>query len=305
MNAVFVVDRPGCDPVRVELGNTTSIGRATANTICLKEDCAASRQHALIRRQGEAEYSLLDLGSANGTFLNDKLLLIPTILRDGDRVRVGETALRFEFKGGASANLTSTQTIYERTRMAVRMGKMAVLVCDIRDFTRIGELLAPDVLSRFLGSWFREVSEAILSRGGVVDKFIGDAVMAYWPVEATNPPGAAGSAIEAALALHHLARTVEVPGHPEFLFQIGVGINQGLVSCGNVGVQSGRDLTIMGDAVTLAFRLESVCKIKKTPIVVGAEVVAVLAGSRAWMPLGEVKLKGKTTSPEAFGLALD
>jgi len=185
------------------------------------------------------------------------------------------------------------------------MGTMAVLVCDVRDFTRIGELLPPDILSRFLGSWFRVASEAIFSRGGVVDKFIGDAVMAYWPVGASNPAAAAGNAMEAALALHHLARTVEVPGHPEFLFQIGIGINQGLVSCGNVGVQSGRDLTIMGDAVTLAFRLEGVCKIKKIPIVVGAEIASVLAGSRVWMPLGEVKLKGKTTSPEAFGLAVD
>jgi len=54
MNAVLVAERPEGEPVRYELGNTTSIGRASANTICLKEDCAASRQHSLIRRQGEA-----------------------------------------------------------------------------------------------------------------------------------------------------------------------------------------------------------------------------------------------------------
>jgi adenylate cyclase len=279
MNAVFVVERPGCEPVRIELGNTTSIGRATANTISLKADGAVSRQHTLVRRQGETEYSLLDLGSANGTFLNDKLLLVPTVLRDGDLVRIGETALRFEFKGETKADLSDTQTIYERTRMAVRMSRMVILVCDIRDFTRIGELLAPDVLSRFLGSWFREAADAIFSRGGVVDK--------------------------TALALLALARKIEVPGHPEFLFRIGVGINQGLVSCGNVGVQSGRDLTIMGDAVTLAFRLESVCKVKGVPIVVGADVASTLGGSRPWVSLGEVKLKGKTTSPEAFGLAVE
>jgi adenylate cyclase len=305
MNAVFVVDRPGCEPVRIELGNTTSIGRATANTISLKADGAVSRQHSLVRRQGETEYSLLDLGSANGTFLNDKLLLVPTVLQDGDRVRIGETILRFEFKGETPANLSGTQTIYERTQMAVRMSRMVVLVCDIRDFTRIGELLAPDVLSRFLGSWFREASEALLARGGVVDKFIGDAVMAYWPVEAEHPTLAADHAVETALALLALARKIEVPGHSEFTFRIGVGINQGLVCSGNVGMQSGRDLTIMGDAVTLAFRLESVCKVKGVPIVVGADVASTLGGSRPWIPLGEVKLKGKTTSPEAFGLAVE
>jgi len=305
MNAALVAERSGRQPVRVELGNTTTIGRVAANTICLKDDGAASRQHALIRRQGESEYSLLDLGSANGTYLNDKLLLVPAILRDGDRIRIGETNFRFEFKGGAGADLSGTQTIYERTRMAVRMSQMAVLVCDIRDFTRIGELLPPDVLSRFLGSWFREASEAICARGGVVDKFIGDAVMAYWPVDPARPAEAAGNAVETALALQALARNTSVPGQPDFPFRIGVGLNQGLVSSGNVGVQSARDLTIMGDAVTLAFRLENVCKIKKIPVVAGAGIAAALGTSRPWIPLGEVKLKGKTTSPEAFGLAVD
>jgi len=305
VNAVLIVERPGCDRVRVDLGNTTSIGRATANTICLKEDGAASRQHALIRRQGETEYSLLDLGSANGTYLNEKLLLVPTILKSGDGIRIGETVLRFELQGDAPAALSGTQTIYERTRMAVRMSKMTILVCDVRNFTRLGELLAPDVLSRFLGGWFRDASDAILSRGGVVDKFIGDAVMAYWPVDAAAPSAAPENAVETAIALHRLAANVEVPSYPDFSFRIGVGINQGLVSCGNVGVQSGRDMTIMGDAVTLAFRLESVCKVKKVPIVVGAEIASVLGGSRPWIPLGEVQLKGKTTSPEAFGLDVE
>lgn len=302
MNAVFIVERTGCERARVELGNTTSIGRASANTICLKEDAAASRQHALVRRQGETEFSLLDLGSANGTYLNEKLLLVPTILRSGDCVRVGDTILRFELEGEEPAEISGTQTIYERTHMAVRMSKMTILVCDIRNFTRIGELLAPDVLSRFLGSWFRDASEAIMSRGGVVDKFIGDAVMAYWPVDKAAPTAAAAGAVETAIKLHRLAESVSLPDYPDFPFRVGVGINQGLVSCGNVGVQSGRDLTIMGDAVTLAFRLESVCKVRKIPIVVGAEIAAVLGASRKWIPLGEVRLKGKTTSPEAFGL---
>jgi adenylate cyclase len=302
MKAFLVVERPGCERARVELGNTTSIGRATANSICLKEDGVASRQHALIRRQGETEFSLLDLGSANGTYLNEKLLLVPTVLKGGDYIRVGETILRFELQGDPATAVSGTQTIYERTRMAVRMSLMTVLVCDIRDYTRIGELLAPDILSRFLGSWFRDASEEIISRGGVVDKFIGDAVMAYWPVVPENPSEAASNAVETAITLHRLAERVKLPGYPDFPFRIGIGLNQGLVSCGNVGVQSSRDLTIMGDAVTLAFRLESVCKVKKMPIVVGAEIASALGGSRDWIPMGEVRLKGKATSPEAFGL---
>ncbi|MBM3294283.1 MAG: adenylate/guanylate cyclase domain-containing protein [Candidatus Aminicenantes bacterium] len=305
MNAHLVIEQPGLEPVRLELGNTTGIGRSSTNQVCLKDDSSVSRQHALIRRQGESEYSVIDLGSANGTCLNGKLVLGPTVLRPGDLIRVGETTLRFEMEGAAPDAVSPEQTVYERTMMAVRMSTMVVLVCDIRRFTRIGEILPPDQLSRFLGSWFRQTSGEITSRGGVVDKFIGDAVMAYWPVESGKAEAAAESAVEAAKAIHALARTVEVPGHPRFEFQVGVGLNLGLVSSGNIGMQSQRDMTIMGDAVTLAFRLEGVCKVKKMPIVAGAEFAKSLASRYAFIPLGKVKLKGKTTSPEAFGLALE
>jgi len=305
MKAFLVIDQAGVDPLRFEMGNTTGIGRSSANQVSLKDDSSVSRQHALIRRQGEDEFSLIDLGSANGTCLNGKLMVGPTVLRNGDLIRIGETILRFEMEGAAAGALSPEQTVYERTMMAIRMSTMVVLVCDIRRFTRIGELLPPDQLSRFLGSWFRQASEAITSRGGVVDKFIGDAVMAYWPVEPESPEAAAESAVEAAKAMHALARDVQVPGHPRFEFQVGVGLNQGLVSSGNIGMQSQRDTTIMGDAVTLAFRLEGVCKVKGLPIVAGAEVAKTLAARHAFVPLGKVKLKGKTTSPEAFGLTLE
>jgi adenylate cyclase len=305
MNAFFVVDQPGREAVRYELGNTSGIGRSSANLISLKDDTSVSRQHVLIRRQGELEYSIIDLGSANGTYLNGKLLIGPTVLRHGDLVRVGETTFRFDFECAVPAKKACEQTVYERTMMAVRMSTMVVLVCDIRRFTRIGEILPPDQLSRFLGSWFRLASEAITTRGGVVDKFIGDAVMAYWPVDAARSDAAAESAIEAALAIHALARGIEVPGRPDFKFSVGVGLNQGLVSSGNVGMQSQRDMTIMGDAVTLAFRLEGVCKVKSMPIVVGAEVARTLGAKHPFIPLGVVKLKGKTTSPESFGLKIE
>jgi adenylate cyclase len=305
MNGYLVLAREGQEDVRYELGNTTGIGRSSANPIALKGDTSVSRQHALIRRQGENEYSVIDLGSANGTFVNGKLLLVPTVLRNGDVLKVGDTVMRFEFEGPCPEPDSCEQTVYERTMVALHMSTMVVLVCDIRRFTRIGELLPPDQLSRFLGSWFRQASEAITARGGIVDKFIGDAVMAYWPVDPGQPSAAAESAVCAALAIHALARSVEVPGHPEFKFSVGVGLNQGLVSSGNVGMQSQRDMTIMGDAVTLAFRLESVCKVKGVPIVVGSEIAKSLGPKRPFVALGQVKLKGKTTSPHAFGLEVE
>jgi adenylate cyclase len=259
----------------------------------------------MIRLQGEQEYYLIDLGSANGTFLNDKLLLGPTLLRTDDRFKVGETIMRFELQGPSpEEQKILTKSFLEKTRVAWRMATMVILVCDIRKFTRIGELLPPDQLAKFLGSWFWRSSEIITGLGGVVDKFIGDAVMAYWTVDSKNPLMAQENVVTAAIKLHQEARTVKVPDHPEFNFRIGVGINQGLVSGGTVGV-SQRDSTIMGDSVTLAFRLESACKIKKMPIIVGADIYRALNEKFKFIPLGQVKLKGKTTSPEAYGLIVE
>ncbi len=303
MTPYLHLEAPGQAPILYEIGNTTGIGRASSNQICLKDDFAVSRQHALIRRQGEQEYFLIDMGSANGTLLNGKLIIGPTLLRDSDVIKVGEASFRFELPGPSPEEVKKlSQTAMEKTRVAVHMSTMVILVCDIRNFTRIGELLNPDQLARFLGSWFRQTQEVIAGLGGVVDKYIGDAVMAYWPVEAKEPDAAAEKAVRAALKIHALARQTSIPDDPDFPFAVGVGINQGLVSSGNVGTQSQRDMTIMGDAVTLAFRLESACKVKGMPIVVGSDVHKVLGTKFGFIALGEVKLKGKTTSPVAFGL---
>jgi adenylate cyclase len=302
MTPTLHLEAPGKDPVVYEVGNTTGIGRAASNQINLKDDFAASRQHALIRRQGEQEYYLIDMGSANGTLLNCKLIIGPTLLRHNDVIQVGETSFRFELPGPSPEEMKLLeQTMGEKTLVAVHMSTMVILVCDIRNFTRIGELLTPDQLARFLGSWFRQSQEIIAGLGGVVDKYIGDAVMAYWPIDAKAPTAAAENAVKAGIQIQAQAKTMTVPDYPDFPFAVGVGINQGLVSSGNVGTQA-RDMTIMGDAVTLAFRLETVCKVKDMPIVVGSDVFKTLGTKFQFVSLGHVKLKGKTTSPEAFGL---
>jgi adenylate cyclase len=296
---------PGRDTAVYELANTTSIGRSPGNQIILGEDNAVSRQHAMIRLQGEQEYYLIDLGSANGTLLNGKLLIGPTLLRTGDEIKIGETVMCFELIGPSpEEQQLLNKSLMEKTRVAWHMATMVILVCDIRNFTRIGELLPPDLLAKFLGSWFRKTSEIIMGLGGVVDKFIGDAVMAYWSVDAKNPQAAQENAVKAAIQIHQESRAIQVPDHEDFEFGVGVGINQGLVSSGSVGI-SQRDSTIMGDSVTLAFRLESACKIKKVPVIVGADLYQGLGGRFQFIPLGQVKLKGKTTSPEAYGLVVD
>jgi len=95
-----------------------------------------------------------------------------------------------------------------------------------------------------------------------VDKFIGDAVMAYWSVDSKNPTVAQENAVNAAIRIHQEARLTQVPDNENFEFRVGVGINQAWVSSGSVGSPAGFDHH--GRFGTLAFRLESACKIKRS-----------------------------------------
>ena len=307
MSAFIYIEKPTVPNPRVELGNSTGIGRSTVNQLCYPEDTSISRQHALIRQQGENEFYLIDLGSSNGTYLNSQLLIGPTLLKNGDRIQVGDAVMVFELVGADQVDPTkaSDETTIEQTMVAMRMSTMVILVCDIRAFTRISEILSPDQLAKLLGRWFRQISELINSRGGVVDKFIGDAVMAYWVVDQKNPIVAQESALTTAVDLHRMANEMRIEAAPDFKFQVGVGLNQGVVSCGNVGMKSQRDSTIMGDAVNMAFRLETVCKEKQMPIVVSAQIRDALADKFGFVSLGPVHLKGKSTPHEVFGLPLE
>src|SRR6185312_13191253 len=98
VDAVLITDVGDGAETEVRLGEETSIGRATSNTIVI-DDTGVSRRHALIRAQATGEFILIDLGSSNGTLLNGERLGLPCPLRSGDVVRIGPATLTFQ--GGA------------------------------------------------------------------------------------------------------------------------------------------------------------------------------------------------------------
>ncbi|MDZ4814956.1 MAG: adenylate/guanylate cyclase domain-containing protein [Verrucomicrobiota bacterium] len=307
MTAHLNIQHPPTDPPRLELGNSTGIGRVATNQIYFMEDSSISRQHALIRQQADDEFWLIDLGSANGTFVNSQLVVGPTLLKNDDVIHIGEAIMRFEQAGARVIEELpgGGGDEFGATLVAVKMKSMVILVCDVRGFTRISEILPADTLAKFLGLWFRKISEIIVASGGVVDKFIGDAVMAYWPIDSKSPVLAVENALNTAVQLHYKALEMTLPEYPEVELKVGVGLNQGLVSSGNVGMKSQRDSTIMGDAVNVTFRLETVCKEKQMPIVVSSEIQKALAGKFTFVALGPVHLKGKSAPLEVFGLPLE
>jgi adenylate cyclase len=140
----------------------------------------------------------------------------------------------------------------------------AVLFCDLRNYTSLSESLAPDHLLEFLNEYLALLVDAVQANGGVVDKFIGDAIMAHWG--AVEPdPDATQKAIDTALMFRsslaeYNQRNTTRSGYKKPMARIGVGINTGPVLVGLIGSEKRQEFTVIGDQVNLASRVESVSK---------------------------------------------
>lgn len=282
---------------------TATIGRTAENTVCLGFSPTVSRQHAIIRCHNGYEYQLMDLGSRNGTYVNDQRVVMPVTLQTGAKIRIANNEMVFEQEedfdageGGAAVTLAgSTDPALHTAHCA------AILVCDIRGFSSQSEILPASSLAMLLGQWFREAGNLVQKNGGIIDKFIGDAILAYWQ-EDPGPPRECERAYETARALLDLAKKVHWPesGAP---FKVGIAMHYGRVSFGNIGLVAQRDATIIGNAVNTTFRLESVMKELGQNLLVSEKLIEGLGGKRTlFKDLGEKGLKGKSEMVRVFGL---
>lgn len=311
MGAKITVTQPGQETIEVHIGNTALVGRTRDNTICLAQCPQASRQHAVIRSHNAFQYQIMDLGSRNGTFVNGSRVVMPVTLNSGDRIRVGSAELLFvqeeemetEDFGGVTMAASSDASI--QTSQAV-----SILVCDIRGFSSMSEVLPEAEVARTLGKWFREAGKLIFSSGGTIDKFIGDAMLAYWSTqpggttvdgegasatEVADPgvPTSCDIALDAAKDILQLAEKMRWPGSDR-PFEVGVALHFGSAICSNIGVMAERDATIIGDAVNTAFRLETLMKQVDRSLVLSGDFLDKLRDQSGFVNLGEHQLKGKS-----------
>jgi class 3 adenylate cyclase len=143
-----------------------------------------------------------------------------------------------------------------------------ILFSDIRSFTEISRGMEPGEIAEALSVYFEPIVDIIHHHEGMVDKFVGDAVMAVWgytPVAGD----ALEHAFECAVDMVRFARSTSFGGEP---MQIGVGLNVGRVFVGNVGSESKRQFTVLGSPVNLASRYEAECKALEVPIVIGPDM---------------------------------
>jgi len=187
----------------------------------------------------------------------------------------------------------------------VRTRPVSVLFADIVGFTTLAETMTPEALSRFLSTVFTFAADAVFAQGGTLDKFIGDAVMAFFgaPIPQADHPrravAAAARMIEAALAWN-----AERAARGEAPVAMRIGINTGNAIVGDIGSDQRVDYTVLGNTVNVAARLEEHVA-GPNEIVVGEETARLAGGEFAFEPLGEVKLKGLTKGLPAFRVKLD
>lgn len=238
-----------------------AIGRGHENDLII-QDQTISRNHAILQSTEAGEFYLIDLGSRNGTFVNERRVGVPIKLKHADVIKFGKTETVFycpdsPIKGvenDISPIDTMTSVLHERRLTSV-------MVVDMRNFTALARQLDDNVLSGLIGSWFRQSGNIIRQSGSWVDKYIGDAIMAVWFHHGDVATREEMLKIFRSVnALREMTAKLSCEYTLPFDLQVGVGINTGYAMVGNTGSGDHPDYTAIGDTVNAAFRLESITK---------------------------------------------
>ncbi len=254
--------------VEYALADFNLLGRSPDATIRL-QDGGVSRQHATVRRDGSL-YWVSDLGSANGSFVNDVAVTTARALRHGDRIQLGTCLFTFETDDGDHTGQSmSGANMLHTVALPVKTVKATLLVGDLRNFTSLSAQLSAEEVAAMLREWYAQCEQVLKSRGAIIDKFIGDGVFAYWAgdsldvrAKATEAarllsgPEASNSPVRKQLKD---VRNLEVHCH--------IGLNIGDVALGAMGRGVN---TAVGEAVNVTFRIESLTRKLQVPVLAGA-----------------------------------
>ena len=261
----------------VPIDGACSIGRARDNQLVLSDE-KVSRHHALIRTAEDETCWLVDLASANGTYVNDRRVEQAVLLRDGDRISIGQARVIFRAPGAAEA--AHDDEMLDRTVHEVRQLTAWLLLVDVIDSSGIGQRLGPHAMASTIAEWLGRCRETLDARGGILDKSLGDGFFAFWPA-AERTPG------EVADALRAFRRLQETPPLP-----FRMVLHRGAVFTG--GEMASGTYRLFGPEVSFTFRMEGLAKTLKVGCLLsepaagtlGHHVSATLVGSHDLPGLG-------------------
>lgn len=288
--------------LEITLEDFNMIGRSPDANIRLL-DGGVSRQHATIRRDGSL-FWIADLGSANGSFVNDVAVTANRALRHGDHVQFGNISFIYdndEESTQSSVQPASTQAIYT-IALPVKTVKATLLVGDLRNFTTLSAQLSAEEVASMLREWYAQCEQVLKSRGAVIDKFIGDGVFAYWH----------GTDFETRLKATEAAKILsgpeagDSPKRKWLKEQMNlevfchIGLNIGDVALGAMGRGMS---TAVGEAVNVTFRIESLTRQLKVPVLAGAPFLEGWPeGLSIYQNAGVHPVKGQPEPVEVYSL---
>ena len=287
--------------VKTELPDTAIFGRNTDSTICLP-DVRVSRRHAMVRKQDENQWWFYDLGSYNGSYLNGKRVTTTCQLNPGDTIRICD--FNFQFDSIVTGKTVPVPIVGEGSP-ELTVAPMIIFVSDIKGFTRLSEMLPPESLAQAIGTWYAACEQILGQNGASIDKFIGDAVLAYWTDISVN---ARANALNAALGLRRATQEIHDSMRLVFeswraQFACGVALHLGEVSH---GVLSPGTLTVLGDTVNTAFRIQDLTRKVGSDVLATADFFDVwpnwTQGKSYCTPVGNHELRGRQAAVELFAV---
>ena len=193
----------------------------------------------------------------------------------------------------------------ERLELGGEVRELTILFCDVRNFTSISEQLTAHELTQFINNLLTPLTDIILKRRGTIDKYMGDAIMAFWNAPLDDPDhagNACAAAAEIAARMHDLnvvwKREAEEKGRKYVHVAVGVGINTGDCCVGNLGSSQRFDYSAIGDDVNVASRLEGLSKQYGVTIVIGESTAAQVKDPLLELDL--IKVKGRTAPSRLY-----
>ena len=194
----------------------------------------------------------------------------------------------------------------EEPQLGGEQRQLTLMFCDIRGFTPISESMTPTQLTQFINKFLTPMTDLVLEAHGTIDKYMGDAIMAFWNAPLDEPEHAS-LAVGATLRMRHRLAELEPQWQAEAKAEgrdlppvrIGMGVNTGECVVGNVGSDQRFDYSCLGDSVNTASRLEGQSKTYSVDLVVGEDTVA-LAPDFAYLELDLIRVKGKQNAVRIF-----
>ena len=268
-----------------------SIGRSSSCDIVIKGD-EVSRRHALINPQAGGEVWLVDLGSTNGTYRNDRRVTQPAELADGDRITLGGITLVFH--GTTPAKKAGTDDATQDTAMtstAIKVEKAWLVLADIEGYTTYSQAHPLEEVSRVSGQWMLTCSTLFQKNNSDIQIYTGDGFLAY---VVDKGDGAANFFKILAGLREFQAREKVLP------FRLLV--NHDFVTLGVTSPAGGE--SVLGPGVILLFRMEKIAKAHKSRVALTANAVAAWPEKIAPVSLGKHTLGGFEQAQELFSLEL-